>query len=367
MQRFKNFYKKTCHISNNMVDKQEIIRLMAKRLGKTATPDEGLRLDEYLKDYPEEKTWCEIASSIRLKTADQPDNFTLEELEEKNTQLWENIHRTGALEETLDGTQSSRRMGDFKKIYWAAACICFLLAGIATFYIFQQPKDQLIAQTAFGNIQSVELPDGTKVKLNAGSALYIDHQFNTDRRKVKLIGEAYFEVVSRPNVPFLVEAGDINIEVLGTTFNVKAYPHENIETTLIQGKVAVNVKKGERILLKPAEKLTIETGNSLEAEAQSKQIKVSKVASDGSDDRTQIAWLSNRFVFSDDRFGTVANQLERKYNVHFKFQDSTLQNEKINGVLEHENLIQSLTLLKRIVAFDFEQKRDTIIIHNSKK
>jgi transmembrane sensor len=348
-----------------MVDKDEIIRLMAKRLGKTATPDENLRLDEYLKDYPKEKTWCEIASSIRLKTADQPDNFTPKELKEKNTQLWENIHRTGALDERFDGTRNSGRIG-FKKVYRAAACICFLLVGIGAFYIFQRPKDQLIAQTAFGDTQSVDLPDGTKVKLNAGSALYIDHQFNTDTRKVTLIGEAYFEVVSQPNVPFLVEAGDINIEVLGTTFNVKAYPHENIETTLIQGKVAVNVKKGERILLKPAEKLTVEIGNSSGADTQPKQLKVSKVASDGSDDRTQIAWLSNRFVFSDDRFGTVANQLERKYNVHFKFQDSTLQNEKINGVLEHENLIQSLTLLKRIVAFDFEQKRDTIIIHNSK-
>jgi len=350
-----------------MVDKDEIIRLMAKRLGKTATPDENLRLEEYLKDYPEEKTWCEIASAIRLKTADQPDNFTPEELKEKNTQLWENIHRIGTPDETLDGTQNSARMGGFRKIYWAAACVCFLLVGIATFYVFQQTKDELIAQTAFGDTQSVELPDGTKVKLNAGSRLYIDHQFNTDTRKVTLIGEAYFEVVSRPNVPFLVEAGDINIEVLGTTFNVKAYPHENIETTLIQGKVAVNVKKGERILLKPAEKLTVEfTGNSSGADAQSKKTKVSKVTSDGSDDRTQIAWLSNRFVFSDERFGDVAHQLERKYNVHFKFQDSTLQNEKINGVLEHENLIQSLRLLKRIVAFDFEQKRDTIIIHNSK-
>ncbi|MFC6100450.1 FecR family protein [Olivibacter domesticus] len=350
-----------------MVDKEEIIRLIIKRLGKAITSDESVRLDGYLKNYPEEMARWEIEAFIKLKTAGQPDNFTPEELKEKNTQLWENIHRAEILNEKPNNIQRNDRIVRFRSVYWTAACICFILIGIAAFFIFQKPQDQLIAQTAFGDTQSVDLPDGTKVKLNAGSTLYIDQQFNTDTRKVKLIGEAYFQVVSRPNAPFLVEVGNIKVEVLGTEFNVKAYPNENIETTLIQGRVAVNVNEGERIILKPLEKLTVATGNLQGASAKSKRVKVSEITGKGSDDRAQIAWLSNRFAFSDDRFGDVVHQLERKYDVHFRFQDSTLQNEKINGVLEHENLIQSLTLLKRIVAFDFEQKQDTIIIRNAEK
>src|SRR5690606_27701037 len=109
---------------------------------------------------------------------------------------------------------------------------------------------------------SITLGDGSKVLLNSGSSLKYVKGFGTDLREVFLVGEAFFEV-SRDSIrPFIVRTGEISTTALGTSFNIEAYKDENLNISLLTGKVAVAVpyEKQEVILLEEEEKLHIPLG-----------------------------------------------------------------------------------------------------------
>src|SRR5690606_31670859 len=104
------------------------------------------------------------------------------------------------------------------------------------------------------------LPDGTKVWLNADSRLVYDGLLEGDTREVRLEGEAYFDVTRNVNRPFIITTDKISIRVLGTTFNVKAYPDDaRTEATLISGEIelSVNDRPREKILMQPNEKVAV--------------------------------------------------------------------------------------------------------------
>ena len=97
---------------------------------------------------------------------------------------------------------------------------------------------------------------GTKVHLNSMSSLRFPVAFTTGKREVELQGEAYFEV-SKTGQPFIVNVNGMQVEVLGTTFNISAYPNEEYQTTLVNGSVRVSAEKGESLILKPSQQATI--------------------------------------------------------------------------------------------------------------
>lgn len=349
-----------------MKDKEEIFALLAKKVGGIATPEDILRLHELLERYPEEKTWIEAESLIQLKTSGQVPFYSEAALKQKREELWKQIGQEDPTKQAAAVKKHPSPVFRFKKSYWIAASITVLL--LCTVFLFLQAPKNPIAQVAFGERKTVTLPDGTQVRLNAGSTLYTDRLFQISNRKVKLIGEGYFQVAQDAKHPFIVDLEDVKVEVLGTEFNLKAYPNERIETTLIEGKVAVRIRERKPIILKPLEKLTVDHPRYAEGDRQPKpQVQWTKIHSSPSENIKEIAWLSDRLIFSDERFSDVTLQLERKYKVHFIFQDSALQNEKINGVLEGENLRQALMIIRRIVPFDFEQRQDTILIRSSKR
>src|ERR1700722_5620570 len=110
-----------------------------------------------------------------------------------------------------------------------------------------------------GSKTNVVLPDGTTVKLNAGSKLTYDKNYGNTTREVNLTGEAFFEVVKNKEKPFIIHTKKIDIKVLGTIFNVKSYPDEKTETSLVRGSIEVTFKdkSSEKIILKPNEKLIV--------------------------------------------------------------------------------------------------------------
>ena len=100
-----------------------------------------------------------------------------------------------------------------------------------------------------GGEYNLQLADGTKVYLNAGSSLRYPVRFTGKRREVTLSGEGYFEVAKDSTQPFVVRAGDVDVRVLGTAFNVNAYPEkETVATTLVEGRVQVNYKTGQQVI-----------------------------------------------------------------------------------------------------------------------
>ncbi|WEK19933.1 MAG: FecR domain-containing protein [Candidatus Pedobacter colombiensis] len=181
--------------------------------------------------------------------------------------------------------------------------------------------------TPRGGQYQVNLPDGTKIWLNAASSLKYPAVFGKDERKVELIGEAYFEVAkvtieeqgikskeqgSRnkdKRVPFIVVTDKQKIEVLGTHFNVNSYPDENnTKTTLLEGSVRVNTtvtQEQDNVILKPG---------------QQSLLKNNRLTAYAVDIDEAVAWKNGYFQFNESDLGTIMRQLSRWYNVDVVFE-----------------------------------------------
>lgn len=156
--------------------------------------------------------------------------------------------------------------------------------------------------TPNGGMYSVVLPDGTRVRLNAGTSLRYPNRFMGDQRVVELTGEAYFHVKSNPSQPFIVKSNGQEVQVVGTKFNIQAYTDQaKARTTLAEGKINLkNVSSGMVRPLVPGEQGEVE-GKSLMVEAA---------------DLTQaMAWLNNTFVFKGTPIREIMLQLSRWYDV----------------------------------------------------
>lgn len=150
-----------------------------------------------------------------------------------------------------------------------AAAVLFIPVFLLSAYLFIQQGQgnvrTLAVRTNPGVVSAFDLPDGSKVWLNANSELRYPSDFNADTRTVELTGQGYFEVTKNAHKPFIVKADkDYSVEVLGTSFNVSAYKDESmIETTLVEGSVKLNVVSGGKRMtqmLKPNEKAEYQKG-----------------------------------------------------------------------------------------------------------
>ncbi len=188
----------------------------------------------------------------------------------------------------------------------------------------------------FGKRSELLLADGTKVWLNAGSKFAFPSRFPDKQREVYLEGEAYFEVSHAKEYPFLVHAGDIDVRVLGTHFNVSAYPDDHqIETVLLEGQVAVRregklgISRNE-VLLKPYQKA--------QYEKEEKSIQLL----DDPDADVAIAWTEGWFQFSKESMATVFKKLERYYNIKIEVKDDFPGDEQITGKLDLKESIEEV-------------------------
>lgn len=176
-----------------------------------------------------------------------------------------------------------------------------------------------IIEVPKGQQATLTLSDGTKVCLNAGSRFTYPSDFSTKNRSVELSGEGYFEVTHTNGKPFIVTMPLLEVKVLGTTFNIKAYTGEDTEVTLEKGKVEIFVdradgKKGKNNLqLYPRQQLRC---------TPDKQISLAEV-----DPSTTISWLVGGFFFDNRPLSDIAKELERRFDVTIRIPDSTLARE----------------------------------------
>lgn len=213
----------------------------------------------------------------------------------------------------------------------------------------KQQKEYVVMQTISsrqGMVTQFELADGTKVWLNSGSALQFPSFFAGDLRVVKLSGEAFFEVTKNEDQPFLVKAKDLNIEVLGTSFNVVSYDEEKqAEIVLVEGKVSLSseidqVKKVFGTLQPGQRAVYTEDNQKLEAE----EVEVEKY----------IAWRDGNLIFRDDKMEDVVRRLSRWFNVEFVINDPEIKNYAYKATFRNENLMQVLNLLKISAPIDYQ-------------
>lgn len=218
------------------------------------------------------------------------------------------------------------------------------------------------------------LPDGTEVWLNAGSRLCYDVSvYGETTRQVALSGEAFFKVVSNAEKPFIVSAKDLKIKALGTEFNVKAYPEEDIvETILVEGVVKVEGKNQDRksfvITMNPKQKVTIYAGKetstpttastTLETNKQKEENPiVDKTDNPVIDDevRTDLytSWKDERWIIEGEEIGDLAVKLERRFNIKIDIKSEELKHYKFTGIFQNETIEQVLKVLKLTTPLEY--------------
>ncbi|PXY43102.1 FecR family protein [Flavobacterium hydrophilum] len=206
----------------------------------------------------------------------------------------------------------------------------------------------------YGKKFEVQLSDGTIVHLNAGTSLTYPVQFLKNQgRKVQLTGEAYFEVAKDKAHPFTVNAQEVNVEVLGTRFNVDSYIDNNsTNVVLAEGKVSLykNQKTNEnQVYLKPGSRGSNIKGQSV--------IKIDEVNTD-----YYTAWVKGSLVFKNDSFADIIKKLERHYNVTFINRNKMLGREIFNARFDNEPIEVVLKYFSDSYAIDYTIDRDKITI-----
>jgi ferric-dicitrate binding protein FerR (iron transport regulator) len=220
------------------------------------------------------------------------------------------------------------------------------------------------------------LPDGSRVWLNAGTTLTYPATFYDDSvRRVTLSGEAFFEITHDENHPFVIHTERMDIRDIGTAFNVKAYPGEQIaEATLIEGSIEVKLKKSDHytVLNTPNEKVTVyskESKTSVTADAKqlAETADLSLVLSKARQNPTdtllaETAWLDDVLMFSNETFEDLAVKMERWYDVKIRFNSDELRKRRFTGAFSNETVTQALQEIQLMKPFNYEIENGTITI-----
>ncbi|MEN7547686.1 FecR domain-containing protein [Rapidithrix thailandica] len=323
--------------------------------------------EQYLATHPHEKEAVEKARQL-LMALSQEDLIQVPDQEKVVNQLWQKINTTLEKEPstqadyTTQPTYKHFRISPWQR--WISYAAMLLLGLFSVWYFRSEPSivhpqksfSYITKKAKKGTKLTIPLSDGSLVKLNADTEIRYPEDFAT-HRQVYLKGEAYFEVQKDSLHPFEVITRDLNVKVLGTSFNVKAYPEETSQqVALVEGKVKVgsnpesNLKKTFTEYLIPTEMLTF-------------QQEESEVAKEIFDPMEVLSWQDNIIYFKDASFKEVIKVLERWYGVDFIIQNPQRKfYNKFNGTYQNKSLAQVLEGVSFALKFDYQVKHKKVII-----
>lgn len=245
--------------------------------------------------------------------------------------------------------------------YAAAILILVVSSSLLTLWYTQKEEVVFVANemntlyTPAGQRACLVLQDGTEVWLNAKSKLVYPAQFTGKERRVKVEGEAFFNVAKDSVKPFIVSAMDVDMEVLGTQFNVYCYPDAGyVETSLLEGSVRVffSGKEKEGVLLKPDQQVTAANGKMVV-----KPIKLND----------HFLWRDGVYAFENEPLIDILKKLELYYDVKIVVEDTTMFNETYTGKFrQRDSLDDIFKILQQIRSFKFCKDTENNIITLSK-
>ena len=252
----------------------------------------------------------------------------------------ESIDVMGAYQQAQTQIKTNRRRSMYNQLmrYAAFLTIPLLLSSLILGYLYWGATDteekyaEVMAAT--GSVIRYELPDHSVVWLNSGSTLRYPTVFKKDNRNVELKGEAYFEVESDKEHPFIVKTKQLTVEATGTAFNVNAYAPDHVAAvTLVKGKVAVTLDQKKTISLSPGEKIDYNLATSLYNVNKTNTYK-------------WCSWKDGILIFRDDPLEYVFKRLGQTYNVEFILKDAELGKYSYKATFEGESLNEILRLLE---------------------
>lgn len=342
-----------------------ILELIGKKLSGDATPEELHALAQWETEYPE-------AGHLQaLLQALEPKEPTFVQVESGSQLLEKGWTAVSQQLETPVIAMPHRRHW----LKWAVAAVSIGIIVSAVYLGMQRTPDAALAvknphtevSTRHGSRSKIELPDGTKVWLNAGSRLTYADDFSNSHREVNLNGEAYFDVVTDPAHPLVVHTPAMSITVLGTRFDVRAYKEDvYAEATLVNGKISVALPGSKPVVLEPLQQFRVDQlGRTQTTVADVASVaKPTAVPQPHIPDSvlTATAWVRNELQFKKEPFDDVMRRLERWYNVSIVVQQPGLHSELVSGSFTTETVTQALKALQYTTNFRYSMRGDTIVI-----
>jgi transmembrane sensor len=357
------------------MDEDRISYLLARYLAGELTPGEE-----------EELEWNKLANPrlqevirVMLSLRDQPPaGLSADEEQamlEKGLQQWKGLagSRYVGLKAVPRMSEGGKEAGQRWK-RWVVAASLLVIATTAVFYWRSvRRKGEVIAAvplrtkeivTKYGTRSYQEMPDGSKLWLNAGSKVIYADSFSDGKRELTLTGEAFFDIQHDPSHPFIIHTGQLDIRVLGTTLNVRAYAGDSAtETTLIMGKVEVDVKGRHRqtIVLHPGEKVSVAVEK--KSVPAGGEIRLRPVGPDPAYGTiVETSWVEDKLVFRNEQMAAVAARMERWYNIRIRFDNDRYQQQELTGYFKDQPVENVMKALQVILGFHYKMENDMIHI-----
>ena len=239
--------------------------------------------------------------------------------------------------------------------YAAVFILAFVLGSLSLYYINRSQNEQLSSiyntiEVPNGEKSQILLYDGTRVWLNSGTKFKYPVAFSRNTRDVYIEGEAFFDVAKDKNHPFIVNAGQLKVKVLGTRFNVCAYPDDGeYLTTLEEGSVNASNNNGEQVTLKPSEQVVMN--------CKTEELKYQKVNTD-----LYTSWKENLLKFDDATFDEVIKKMERWYDIKIIVDPSVNTKERFTMTIKTESLREMLALVSKTTKINYEIKVNSVLI-----
>jgi len=269
--------------------------------------------------------------------------------------LWANAQSFSLLEsidmdKNWQGVQSKigqHRVGNNRVFWRVAAAVVFLIsAAFLIKSLLYNPPQQIIF-TAQEQTE-LTLPDGSLVTLKKGATLTYPEEFGNERR-VQFEGEAFFDVFSNPEKPFVIQADDTETRVLGTSFNLKtATPYSGFELVLVEGKVKFSTPN-EQIILSPGQRVALGPNGLLEKTENTNQ--------------NFQAWQTGTLVFENEKMSRVFEDIGNAYNVRFELQNAAFADCTLTARYDQENLESILNTLELLFNTTFNRQQETILVN----
>lgn len=320
-------------------------------------------MENYLKMLYKRFLYGTIASDDFLEMRHGINNLSAKEMQKTIGEEWENnsLHSDMNAEdkESIKSRLNlyiafEKKKANRKRYFKIAAVLipAIVLSTIFTvgFLSTETPKDFVVLVKP-GSKAQITLPDNSVVWLNSNSKLVYSNA-SKKQRNVRLVGEAFFKVTKNASRPFIVSSENLAIEVLGTSFNVKAPKGaKTIETTLLEGSVKLSAPElHTSYYLKPNEKAIYST--------LANTVKIIPI-----EDTDEVLWKDNVFYFESESFGEVINRLENWYGRKIVLENQSIEKETISGSFRDQDINTILKVFRIQFGLNYRIKNDTIYLY----
>ncbi|MBX3254283.1 MAG: FecR domain-containing protein [Chitinophagaceae bacterium] len=330
------------------MNKDQFLFLAARIFSAEASPEEKAQVEAAMQQDASLKAAYEKFKRHWYGSSNTASAFTEQALQ--NT--WNKINAAGSEYNPLQPVSMARK----KYAWWRIAAAAALVIGLGITWVLVNTKalsgvEYVEMENKMGVRSNVILPDGTKALLAAGSSLKYPNAFKSAKREITLKGEAFFEVYRDTLHPFIVHTASGDVTVLGTSFNVSAYPEDGeVITAVATGKVSFTTPGSDQtIVLLPGKKARY-------------RIRENQVLLEAVKEEAEWAWTKGKIVFQADSLGRIATALHRYFGKPVYFKSDEYKAYRYTGTFSNHSQAEILEMLNKTKPFPFKITDTSIII-----